>query len=155
MKRQFWYTMQMLTKYWHRKRVLLVKRIVKVFIFFITMMIMKSSHCKVLMKLNVCLFWWKITFFKKTINKIWAKISNSIKKWFHSELTYKGKYLKNKSKSDEGKIKIYFHDNEIPKEGSLCISMSVILIDSVFKKSQNCHLHVVLEELIDHFHFLN
>ena len=63
--------------------------------------------------------------------------------------------MKNKSKSHEGKIKIYFHDNEIPKEGSLCISISVILIDSVFKKCKNCYLHVVPEELVNHFHFLN
>ena len=54
------------------------------------------------------------TFFKN--DNLWNKISNSIKEWFHSELAYKRKYLKTKSKAHEGKIKTYFHNNEISKE---------------------------------------
>ena len=30
-----------------------------------------------------------------------------------------------------------FHNNKIPKEGSQCARLSVILIDSVYKKMEN------------------
>ena len=36
-------------------------------------------------------------------------------------------------KSYKSKINTSFYDNEIRKEGSHCISLSAILIDSVFK----------------------
>ena len=48
-------------------------------------------------------------------NEIWEKVSNSIKKIFHSEPVYNEKYLKTKIKPYEGKININFHIGKIPK----------------------------------------
>ena len=39
-----------------------------------------------------------------------------------------------------------FHNNKIPKEGSQCICLSVILIDSVFRKGNNHYPQVFLAE---------
>ena len=47
------------------------------------------------------------------------------------------KYQKTKLKSYNGKISTNFKDNWIPKEGSDCICLSVILIDFVFKIGKN------------------
>ena len=66
-------------------------------------------------------------------NEIWNKVSNTIKKLFDSEPLYNEKYLKTKVKSYDGKINTNFRNDKIPKEGSHCICLSVILIDSVFK----------------------
>ena len=65
-------------------------------------------------------------------NQIWVK--NTVNKEFHSDLLYNGKYLKAKVKSYNAKINTNFHNNEIPKEGSQCICLSVILISSAFRK---------------------
>ena len=46
---------------------------------------------------------------------------------------YNEKYLKTKIKSYNGKIIANFQNNEIPKESSKFICLSVILIDSVFR----------------------
>ena len=66
-------------------------------------------------------------------NEIWNKVSNTIKKLFDSEPLYNQKYLKTKVKSYDGKINTNFRNDKMPKEGSHCICLSVILIDSVFK----------------------
>ena len=63
-------------------------------------------------------------------NEIWKKVSNIIP--VHNE-----KYIRTKIKSYNGKIDTNFHNNKIPKEGSQCICLSVILIDSIFKKDKN------------------
>ena len=39
-----------------------------------------------------------------------------------------------------------FHDNEIPKDGSRCICLSVILINSVFRTGKNYYPQAFLEE---------
>ena len=54
-------------------------------------------------------------------NKIWYKVSNSIKKGFNSEPVYNEKYLNTKIKSYDGKIS-NSHDYVITKEGSDWIS---------------------------------
>ena len=59
--------------------------------------------------------------------KLRKKVSNIIKKEFDSELVYNEKYLKTKIKSYNGKIYTNFHNNKILKEGSQCISLSVII----------------------------
>ena len=59
---------------------------------------------------------------------------------------YNEKYLKAKIKSYNGKINTNFHNNRIPKEGSQCICLSVILIDSVFRTGKNYYLQMFLEE---------
>ena len=43
-------------------------------------------------------------------------------------------------------IRANFHDDKIPKEGSHCICLSVILIDSLFKIGKSYYPLVVLEE---------
>ena len=55
-------------------------------------------------------------------------------------------YLKTKKKSYERKINISFHNDKIPKEGSQCICLSVILINSVFRAGKNYCLKVLLEK---------
>ena len=79
-------------------------------------------------------------------NKSWDKVSNNIKKGFDSEPVYNEKYLKAKLKSYESKISTDFHDDRIPKEGSQCICLAVILTDSVFKIGKNYYPQVFLEE---------
>ena len=64
-------------------------------------------------------------------NEIWEKVKN-IKKEFNSEPVYNEKYLKAKIKSYNGKINTSFHNNNIPKEVSQYICLSVILINSVY-----------------------
>ena len=56
------------------------------------------------------------------------------------------KYLKAKIKSYNGKSRTNFHSNKIPKEDSQYICLSVILIDSVFRKGKNYYQQVFLEE---------
>ena len=79
-------------------------------------------------------------------NKIWDKVSNSIKKGFDSEPVYYGKYLKIKMQSYEGEISTMIHDDGISKESSHCVYLLVILIDSVFKIIKNYYRQVFLEE---------
>ena len=70
-------------------------------------------------------------------NEIWEKVKNSIKKEFDSQPAYNEKYLKAKIKSYNGKINTNFHKNKTPKEGSQCIFLSVILINSGFRTGNN------------------
>ena len=42
--------------------------------------------------------------------------------------------------------KINIHNNKIPKEDSLCICVSVILIDSVFRTGKNCYCQMFSEQ---------
>ena len=79
-------------------------------------------------------------------NEIWEKVKNNIKKDFDSERVYNEKYLKAKIKSYNEKINTNVHINKIPKEGSKFISLSVILINSVFTTSKNYNPQVFLEE---------
>ena len=54
-------------------------------------------------------------------NKIWNKVSNSIKNGFDSEPVHHETYIRTKIKSYESQINTNFLDNGIPKEGSHCI----------------------------------
>ena len=67
-------------------------------------------------------------------NEIWEIVRNSIKKEFDSKPAYNVKYLKTKIKFYNGKINTNFQSNKIPKEGSQCICLPAILIDSVLKQ---------------------
>ena len=82
----------------------------------------------------------------KKHNKIWKNVKNTIYKEFDSDPVYNKKYLKTKMKSYNGKINTNFHNNKIPKEGSQCICLSVILINSVFRTSKNYYPEMFLEE---------
>ena len=55
-------------------------------------------------------------------------------------------YLKTKIKHYDGKINTNFNDNEVPEEGSHCVCLSVILINSVLKVSKNYYSQEFLEE---------
>ena len=78
--------------------------------------------------------------------EIWEKIGNILKKEFDCETVYQEKYLKAKIKSYNGKININFHDNEAPREGSQCICLSLILINSLCKTGKNYYPQVFLEK---------
>ena len=78
--------------------------------------------------------------------KIWKKFKNTIDKTFDSDPVYNEKYLKAKIKSYNGKIITNFHNNKIPKEGSQCICLSVLLINSGFITGNNYYPHVFSEE---------
>ena len=49
-------------------------------------------------------------------------------------------------KSYNGKINTNFHNNKISKEGSQCICLPVLLIDSVFRTGNNYYPQVFLVE---------
>ena len=78
--------------------------------------------------------------------EISKKVNNSIKKGFDSEPVYIEKYPKTKIKSYEGKISSNFHSDKIPKKGSQCICLSVVLIDSGFRTGKNYYPQVFLDE---------
>ena len=71
-------------------------------------------------------------------NEMWEKVKNSIKKEFDSEPVYNEQYLETKIKSYKVKINTNFHNNKIPKEGSQCICLLVILNDSFFRIILEC-----------------
>ena len=73
-------------------------------------------------------------------NKIWYKVSNSVKQAFHGEPVYYEKHPRTKMKSYKGKITTNFHNNRMMKEGSHCICLSVSLINSIFKKGKKNYL---------------
>ena len=70
-------------------------------------------------------------------SEIWDKVSNFIRKGFDSEPVYNEDYLRPKIKSYEGKISTKFLGDKIAKEGSQCIWLSIILINSVFRTGKN------------------
>ena len=67
-------------------------------------------------------------------NKIWDKVSNSIKKGFDGDPVYNEEYLRTKIKSYEGKINKNSDGGKMPKEDSQCICLSVI---HFFKTGKN------------------
>ena len=66
--------------------------------------------------------------------KLKKKLKLVLKKEFAKEPVYNEKCLKAKIKSYNWKIKTNFYNNKIPKEGSQFICLSIILIDSVFRR---------------------
>ena len=76
--------------------------------------------------------------FLEKYNEILEKISNSTKNELLANLYIK-KYLKTEIKSYERKINT--------KEGYQCICISVILIDSVYRKDKNFFAQLFLEKI--------
>ena len=74
------------------------------------------------------------------------KFINCIKKDFDSELVCNEKYLKNIKKSCKRKTNEKFHNNKMSKEDSQCICLSLILVDSVYRKDKKYYPQVFLEE---------
>ena len=80
-------------------------------------------------------------------NEIWKNVSNIIKTEFDIKPVCNKKYLETKIKSYNGKIIKNIHNNKIPKEGSQCNCISVILIDLIYRKDKkNYYPQVFLEE---------
>ena len=82
---------------------------------------------------------------QRNITKFWKKSATLTKK-FDSKPVYNGKYLKTKIKSYNGKINTNFHNNKIPQEGSQCSCLSVMLIDSVYRKDESYYPQVFFKE---------
>ena len=80
-------------------------------------------------------------------NEIWKKVRNSIKKEIDSETVYNEKYLKSQVQSYNGNFNTNFHNNKRPKEGSQCVCLSVILIDSIFITGKTYYPQVFLENV--------
>ena len=80
--------------------------------------------------------------------KVGLKLVNYLK-GFDNGPVYNEKYLKTKVKSYEEKISANFHNNKIPKEGSQCVYLSVVLINYVFGTVKNYYPQVFLEESKD------
>ena len=78
--------------------------------------------------------------------KFGKKTAIASKKRFDRELVCNEKCLKTKIKSYEGETNTNFHSGKIPKEGSQCICLSVILINFVFRIGKNYYLHVFVEK---------
>ena len=75
---------------------------------------------------------------KNFLKNIWVKVGKISKKEFNSEPAHNKKYLKVEKESYNKKINI--------KEGSQCIYISVILIDSVYIKDKNYYPQEFLEK---------
>ena len=69
-------------------------------------------------------------------NENWGKVSKFIKK-----------YLKTKIKSYEEKDSTNFDNDKIPKEGSHCIHLPVLLIGSIFELGKTYSPRLFLKEL--------
>ena len=74
-------------------------------------------------------------------NKIWEKAGNIIKQEFDSNHAYNKKYIKTEIKSSKN-----FHKNEVPKECCECICLSIIWLDSVYRRDKNYYPQGFLEE---------
>ena len=94
------------------------------------------------MKLNMSFFIKDDELLKNTMKSV----SNGIKKGFDTKPVCNDKYLKTKIKSYEGKINTKFYINEISKQGSRYICLSVILIYSVFKMGKNYYPQAFFEQ---------
>ena len=76
----------------------------------------------------------------KKYNELWNEVNNAIKNDLTVNLLIMN--LQTKTKSYEGKISTNFHDNKIPKIAFQGICLSVILIDSVFRKNENYYFQI-------------
>ena len=87
---------------------------------------------------------WKIV--RKILWNLEKKSATIWKKNLALNLYTNEKYLKTKIKSYNGKININFHNNKISKEGSQCICLSVILINSVYREDKDNYPQAFLEQ---------
>lgn len=69
-----------------------------------------------------------------------------MKKGFHNEPVYDDKYIKTKRKLHNGETNTYFHGNDVTNEGAHCVSLSVIVIDSIVQMGKNSYPQVCLEK---------
>ena len=78
--------------------------------------------------------------FQEKYNEVWNEVNNAIKNDLTVNLFIMN--LQTKTKSYEGKISTNFHDNKIAKIAFQRICLSVILIDSVFRKNENYYFQI-------------
>ena len=77
----------------------------------------------------------------------WDKANNTISKGFDIEPFNNEKYLITRIKSYEKKKKsTKFHGDKILKDGSQCICLLVLLINSVFRTGKNYYYQAFSEE---------
>ena len=71
-------------------------------------------------------------------NQIWKKVKSLLNVKLDSEPVYgdNDKYIKTKTKTYGGSVIINFHGKNMPKEESLCKSLSIIMLDSVIDRVQ-------------------
>ena len=101
---------------------------------------------EILAKLNIFLLLIKDDELLEKYKEIWQKVSNSIKNGFDSEPVYNEINLKPKIKSYKKKINPNFHSDKIPKEGSQCVCLSVLLNASVYGAGKHYYPQVFLEK---------
>ena len=106
-----------------------------------------SEYRKIMMKLktNLLSFLIKDNKMLENDNEIWDKISNTIKKGFHSKPAYNEKYLKIKIKFYEESLQIFIMI-KCQKKVLVVFCLSIILIDSLFNMGKNYYPQVFLEE---------
>ena len=78
--------------------------------------------------------------------KFWKKFKAAIYKKFDIDPAFNEKFIKAKKNLIIEKTNTIFHNNKIPKKGTQCICLSVVLIDSIFRTGNNYHPQVFLEE---------
>ena len=79
-------------------------------------------------------------------SEIWDKITEILSIKFHSIPVYDEKYIKAKVREFNGGIKIYFLDDNIPKESMHCTYIAFITTDSVIRMEKKNYAQVYLEE---------
>ena len=77
-------------------------------------------------------------------NKIQKKVIPKLE--LDSKPAQSEKYPRTKIKSYEDKVNTIFHNGKIPKEGSDCICLSMISIDSFLKQGKDYCPQMFLEE---------
>ena len=83
---------------------------------------------------------------KEKYEQICHKIRYKIASYCDSEPVHHDKHIKTKVKSYNGRITIDFHGSRMPKDGSSCNGLSIILLDFVFKIGKYYYPQVFLVE---------
>ena len=79
-------------------------------------------------------------------NEIWDKIRDLLRKGFISEPVDDNKHNKTKIKIYNNRINTNFHSNKVSKDNKCCVSLSAILLHSVFKIGKYYYPQIFLEE---------
>ena len=84
----------------------------------------------------------------KKYNQIWKRVEKLLKIEFDSEPVYgdNDKYIKTKIKIYAGSIITNFQSKKMPKEKTLCMCLSIIMLDSVIKAKKKYYPQALLEE---------
>ena len=80
------------------------------------------------------------------IKKNWENVTTIICKEFDINPAYNGKYIKTKIKAYNKKLNTNFYCNEMPIESLECVCLSLILLDSVYRKDNKYYPQSFSEE---------